>query len=339
MSASAHFASASAGIVCGMEAQRRARRWAEPLGEECRVAAFDQNFGWHALVIIGCRRIAPAAKIAAGKRSREKRQCDGPLIALVLAGALAPAAAPAQQAEDIIFAYPNIALTFSAAYLGEDRGFFAKNGLKVKGLVIAGPGATNAVISGSADFALASTVVQTRAAAKGQRLLSIANPLDRPVVQIILRKDLVPNFDPKAPLNDRIRALKGRTIAVDAIGSILHGFPLLLAKRAGLDTATDFRISPMAPPAALAAFKTKQIDGFAMSMPWPIGPVLDGEAVVDRERRRRRSARHGAVRHGEPDHASRRPARSAGASARRWAARSPRRRISCATIRPRRWRC
>ena len=100
------------------------------------------------------------------------------------------------------------------------------------------------------------------------------------MVQIILRKDLVPNFDPKAPLNDRIRALKGRTIAVDAIGSILHGFPLLLAKRAGLDTATDFRISPMAPPAALAAFKTKQIDGFAMSMPWPIGPVLDGEAVV-----------------------------------------------------------
>ncbi len=148
---------------------------------------------------------------------------------------LSPVAAPAQQAEDIVFAYPNVALTFSAAYLGEDRGFFAKHGLKVKGLVIAGPGATNAVISGSADFALASTVVQTRAAAKGQRLLSIANPLDRPVVQIILRKDLVPNFDPKAPLNDRIRRCKGRTIAVDAIGSILHGFPLMLAKRAGLD--------------------------------------------------------------------------------------------------------
>ena len=52
------------------------------------------------------------------------------LIALVIAGALVPAAAPAQQAEDIVFAYPNVALTFSAAYLGEDRGFFAKNGLR-----------------------------------------------------------------------------------------------------------------------------------------------------------------------------------------------------------------
>ena len=202
------------------------------------------------------------------------------MIALVVAGALVPVAAPAQQAEDIVFAYPNVALTFSAAYLGEDRGFFAKSGLKVKSLVIAGPGATNAIISGSADFALASTVVQTRAAAKGQRLLSIANPLDRPVVQIILRKELVPKFDPKAPLNDRVRVLKGRTIAVDAIGSILHGFPLLLTRRAGLEPKTDLRISPMAPVAALAAFKTRQIDGFAMSMPWPIGPVLDGEAVV-----------------------------------------------------------
>jgi len=202
------------------------------------------------------------------------------LTALALFGALAPATAHAQQPDDVTFAYPNIALTFSASYLAEDRGFYAKNGLRVKGMLIAGPGATNAVIAGSADFALASTVVQTRAAAKGQRLLSIANPLDRPVVQIILRKELVPEFDPKAPLNDRVRLLKGRTLAVDAIGSILHGFPLLLAKRAGLDPKTDLRISPMAPVAALAAFKTKQIDGFAMSMPWPIGPVLDGEAVV-----------------------------------------------------------
>jgi ABC-type nitrate/sulfonate/bicarbonate transport system substrate-binding protein len=122
-------------------------------------------------------------------------------------------------------------------------------------------------------------VVQTRAAAKGQRLLSIANPLERPVVQIILRKELVPNFDPKAPLNDRIRALKGRTIAVDAIGSILHGYPLMLAKRAGFDP-NEIRISPMAPPSALAAFQSRQIDGFAMSMPWPIGPVLDGQATL-----------------------------------------------------------
>ena len=44
MSALAHFASASAGSSCGMEAQRGQGR-GQPLGEECRVAAFDQYFG------------------------------------------------------------------------------------------------------------------------------------------------------------------------------------------------------------------------------------------------------------------------------------------------------
>ena len=197
-----------------------------------------------------------------------------------IAGALllAPTRLPAQGPE-VSLAYPNVAFTFAAAYLAEDLGLFAKHGLRLKPLMVAGPGSTNAVIAGSADFALASTTVQTRAAARGQRLLSIVNPTDRPIVQIILRKDLVPNFDPKAPLVERIRTLRGRTIAVDAIGSILHGYPLMLAKRAGLD-ANEMRISPMAPPTALAAFEARQIDGFAMSMPWPIGPVLEGKAVL-----------------------------------------------------------
>ena len=203
------------------------------------------------------------------------------LIGCAVAVAVALAAGPssAQTMEDATLAYPNVALTFSAAYVAEDLGLFAKQGVRLKSLMIAGPGAANAVISGSAEFALTSTTVQTRAAARGQRLLSIANPTDRPIVQIILRKDLVPNFDPKSSMVDRVRLLRGRTIAVDAIGSIIHAYPLMLAKRAGFD-ASEIRISPMAPPTALAAFKTKQIDGFTMSMPWPIGPVLEGAAVV-----------------------------------------------------------
>src|SRR5262249_17434437 len=124
--------------------------------------------------------------------------------------ALLPAPASAQ--EDVSLAYPNVAFTFSAAYLAEDLGLFAKQGLRLKPLSISGPGSTNAVIAGSADFALASASVQARAAARGQRLLAIANPTDRPVVQIILRKDLAPNFNPAAPLAERMRLLRGRTI-------------------------------------------------------------------------------------------------------------------------------
>src|SRR5262249_12827797 len=216
-----------------------------------------------------------AAKIGARpfRGAAMRRQAIGLTLAL---GVLLPEAALGQE---VSLAYPNVAFTFSAAYLAEDLGLFSKHGLKLKPLLISGPGSTNAVISGSADFALASTTVQTRAAARGQRLLSIVNPTDRPIVQIILRKELAPNFDPKASLAERIRLLRGRTIAVDAIGSILHGYPLMLAKRAGFDPH-EIRISPMAPPTALAAFEARQIHGFAMPMPWPVGPVLEGKAVL-----------------------------------------------------------
>src|SRR5262249_23687893 len=129
---------------------------------------------------------------------------------LTLAFAVALAGPALAQDEEASLAYPNVSFTFAAQYVAEDAGLFARHGLKLKPLLITGPGSTNAVIAGSADFGLASTAVQTRAAARGQRLLSIVNTTDRPAVQIILRKDLAPNVDLKAPLADRIKLLRAR---------------------------------------------------------------------------------------------------------------------------------
>ena len=42
----------------------------------------------------------------------------------------------------------------------------------------------------------------------------------------------------------------------------------------------DVRVAPMAPNSMLAAFQSKQIDGFAMSLPWPLKPVQDGQALL-----------------------------------------------------------
>jgi ABC-type nitrate/sulfonate/bicarbonate transport system substrate-binding protein len=163
--------------------------------------------------------------------------------------------------------------------VAEDLGFFAKEGVRVKAIEIAGVGAMNAVISGSADFALPSAISLTRAAAHGQRLLAIAETLDRAIVQIALRKDLAPGFDPKAPLAQRALLMRGRTIAVDAVNSLIDAYVLLLARRAGYDPDT-IHIAVMQPPNMVAAFAAKQIDGFAMSPPWPEKPVLEGSAIM-----------------------------------------------------------
>jgi ABC-type nitrate/sulfonate/bicarbonate transport system substrate-binding protein len=70
-------------------------------------------------------------------------------IAALFAVALLAAAAPAQAqpAEDAVLAVPNVALTFAPGYLAEDLGLFAKHGLNLKSVVIAGIGSANALLA------------------------------------------------------------------------------------------------------------------------------------------------------------------------------------------------
>lgn len=213
---------------------------------------------------------------------RVRAICRAALGAAVLltAAALAPPAR-AGAPVDIVLANPAISLSFSASYVAQDLGIFAKNGLRVKIIELPGVGAINGVISGSAEFAQASSLSQTRAAAKGQRLLAIAETTDRPIIQVALRKSIAEagGFDPKAPFAKRAALLRGRTIAVDATGSLIHAYVLLMARRAGIPV-DDLHIAFMQPPNMVAAFAAKQIDGYAMSPPWPEVTVMQGNAVM-----------------------------------------------------------
>jgi ABC-type nitrate/sulfonate/bicarbonate transport system substrate-binding protein len=178
-------------------------------------------------------------------------------------------------------ANPSVSLSMAASYLAEDLGFFRQNGLDVNLIVINGLGAINAVISGSAEFSESSGPSLTRAAAKGQRLLAIAQLADRPTIQLVLRKEVAEaaHFDPAAPLAIRAQALKGRTVAVDAVNSINHAFVKLLAKRGGFDES-QMSIAILPAPSALAAFESGSIDGFASGAPWPQQTLLEGKAVM-----------------------------------------------------------
>jgi NitT/TauT family transport system substrate-binding protein len=194
---------------------------------------------------------------------------------------LASEALHAQQSapEQVTLAVPGTAMTFSPGYVAEDLGLFARQGLNVKSVIISGIGSTNAVIAGSADFGEISGPALTRAAAHGQRLLAIANTLNRPTVMIVLRKELAGDVDPKAPLEQRAALMKGRTIAVDSINSIVHAYVLLIGARGHYDP-NEIRVAPLQPVNAITAFNAHQVDGFAMSMPWPLQLVLDGTAVA-----------------------------------------------------------
>jgi NitT/TauT family transport system substrate-binding protein len=204
------------------------------------------------------------------------------LVAALAGLATAPGHAQQPTLQDVVMAIPNFTFNVTASIVADELHLWEKHGLRVKTLQIQGVGATNAVISGSADFAQIGGPTLTRAAARGQRLLAIAATSDRNIVEISLRKDLAEaaGFDAKAPLEKRAQVLRGRTIAVGAINANPHAFLRTIAARGGIDPESGIRVTQLEGNAMLGAFQTRTVDGISNSPPWPLAPVLDGSAVM-----------------------------------------------------------
>jgi NitT/TauT family transport system substrate-binding protein len=205
------------------------------------------------------------------------------VAALLAAGAigLGPTASHGEDL-DVIVTLPSQTLTFASAFIAEEAGLYKQEGLRVSHRFLVGVAASNAVIAGSADFTIGTGPVFLRAAAKGQRMLAIANLIDRPLVELVLRKDVADaaKVTPTMPLPERAKALAGKTIGIQGVGSIIHAWERLVVSRAGLDVEKDVRIAPMDPPAMLPALDNKAIDGYATSLPFTTQAVVKGSAVM-----------------------------------------------------------
>jgi ABC-type nitrate/sulfonate/bicarbonate transport system substrate-binding protein len=203
------------------------------------------------------------------------------LAAAALAAGLYPTAGKAQEIETII-AIPAQTLTFSAHFVAHDGGFFKKEGLKVSDRYLVGVASPNAVLAGSADFTVGTGPVFLRAAASGQKFKAIANLVDKPLVELVLRKDVADaaGITDKTPAAERAKALKGKTIAIQGVGSIVHAWQRYVTARAGLDVETDVRIAPMDPPAMLPALESKAVDGYTTSMPFTGAAIMKGSAIM-----------------------------------------------------------
>jgi NitT/TauT family transport system substrate-binding protein len=198
---------------------------------------------------------------------------------LVLAMAVAPARAATEKTS---LALPAVAFIFSTAYVAEEAGIFKAEGLEVTQQVITGIGSTNAVIAGSIDFAFASGVTLTRAAARNQPVIGIAGTYDRTGFWIVLRKSIAEerHFDPAAPLADRAKLLKGLRIGVGAIQAIPHAYLKLIAKLGGLDPEKDIVVAGVSPPEQIGALSRDAIDGVSSGPPVVEQAVHDGLGVI-----------------------------------------------------------
>jgi len=202
--------------------------------------------------------------------------------ALALLGfAAAPTPARTAELEHTSMAQTPAIMAFLAAYIAEDAGIWRDNGLDVKVINLPGVATVNAVISGSADFALSGSDALTRAAARGQKLLALAALNNQSGQVTVLRKELAEkaHFNPNAPLAERAKVLKGHTFADGNAGSVADLFFKTIMRIGGL-TSSDITLSAIGAFELMPAFNRHAIDGISFSMPYPLQAVHDGDAVI-----------------------------------------------------------
>jgi len=203
------------------------------------------------------------------------------IIALGLVGAAALARPGIAAEENTTLAVPAINLGFLTRYVAEEEGFWKKQGLNVKVQHIQGIGSMNAVIAGSVDFSMSSGPSITRANARGQKLTALATSISESDEYIVIRKEVAEaaHFNPNAPLAERVKALKGHTIADGGPGSVADLFMKTIMRIGGL-APSAVTLSSIGAFELIAAFQRRAIDGMSFSMPYSLEVAHSGDAVI-----------------------------------------------------------
>ncbi|TAK79961.1 MAG: hypothetical protein EPO20_30330 [Betaproteobacteria bacterium] len=205
-------------------------------------------------------------------------------ILAVLAGCSVAASSVHAQALSLTVTQYRGAFISFPAYVAKDRGFFAKHGLKVDLVDVAGgPAATAAIMSGSADIELQALDNNMLARAQGLDIVAVSGDIINNIYGVLVRSDLpLPHLAEGFPAV--MQDLKGMKIGVTQRGSSGELIARELLKYAGMDPNRDVTfIAVGVVPTAVPAFLTKQIDVLMAFEPMTTMLVADRKAteIVD----------------------------------------------------------
>ena len=188
-------------------------------------------------------------------------------VAITWAGQAGSAAA----ADTVVVAQSNDTLIWAPLYVARKLGYFAAEGINLDVVIVkSGPAALTAATTGSAQIAVGFPATPIQAAGKGIKVKIFAELSNQFIAELMLRTDVAQRLGITAasPIEQRIKALKGLTIATNGTGSANDYLLRRLATDAGMKPDTDMTIAPMgAGLTILAALDQKRIDGFVTTPP------------------------------------------------------------------------
>jgi ABC-type nitrate/sulfonate/bicarbonate transport system substrate-binding protein len=189
------------------------------------------------------------------------------LAVLLAAFFFAPVHGGAQ--EKIRITYANNSLTFLAAFIAKDRGFYARNGLDAE-LIQARPAANiAALLSGDVQYVevFGSAI---RSAAKGLPIRAFSNSIKAPFFSLIAQ-----------PSIKSVKELKGRVIGVTSLGGTNQISGRLLFQHFGVDPDKDLKFLAIGEEKfVVESFKKKLVDAILVAPPFSIMMKREGFPVL-----------------------------------------------------------
>ena len=201
------------------------------------------------------------------------------ILAASVLVAMSASAAAQQKLREVTVALSSASLGAASPRVAKELGLFEKHGLSAKVVPMDSANTSlAALISKSADAALASSGTVINATLRGQKIVAVANLYGGFATTMVVSNAAAAKMGVRtdAPPEQRLKAADGLTIATPeaAAGSTL-GFK---AAMASVDGA--FRFTYMPQQSMQAALENGAIDGYLASAPFWAGPVANGKGVV-----------------------------------------------------------
>lgn len=162
---------------------------------------------------------------------------------------------PAIAAERFYISIPGPTLSYVPLYYGQERGFFAQEGLDLQVLVVRGVVGISSLMSGEIDVTCHAGSGFS-AALRGVPVKVISVTRDRPIHELIV-----------APTANSSAELKGKSIAVGSLDGTAAVMTRRILQAKGLDAAKDVSLLSMDTPARLQSLFSGRVAGAMMTPP------------------------------------------------------------------------
>jgi ABC-type nitrate/sulfonate/bicarbonate transport system substrate-binding protein len=196
---------------------------------------------------------------------------------------LSDGAASAQQLPKMVHAGLRT-LYLAPVFIGIDRGIFKANGVEVTYQELeSGALSPAALLSGQANVTSDEILGIAPLAKQGKEFMMVYNLMDRMTMNLVVRNDALEKagYDPKAPVRQKAKVLKGLTIGITRPGAPTDTYSRYFMVMAGLDPKRDATLVQIGGGGALnAAFRSGRIDAFMLSPPFPQEAERDGVGKI-----------------------------------------------------------